>query len=38
VAPLRTLTKRDVRALGAEGRPLLGLLAPDAGRREVEVG
>jgi winged helix DNA-binding protein len=38
VAPLRALTKRDVRALRAEGRRLLGLLAPDARRREVEVG
>jgi hypothetical protein len=38
VAPLRALTKRDVRALGAEGRRLLALLAPGAGRREVEVG
>ena len=38
VTPLRALTKRDVRALGAEGRRLLGLLAPDAGRREVDVG
>ena len=38
VTPLRALTKRHVRALGAEGRRLLGLLAPDAGQREVDVG
>ena len=38
IAPLRALTKRDVRALGAEGGRLLRLLAPDAGAREVEVG
>ena len=38
VAPLRALTKRDARALGAEGRRLLALLAPGAGTREVELG
>jgi hypothetical protein len=38
VAPLRALTKRDARALGAEGRRLLALLAAGAGTREVELG